>query len=191
MFTSFIGWVKGLSVAGRVALAVVGVSTAGIMITPGSDQTNNTNIPQVKAEQIDKVPKVTTETVTETETIPFGKQNIETSNLDEGVTQITTAGVNGTKTITYKVTRSDGKEVTKEEVKSEITTSPIDEVTSIGTYVAPPPAPRDNCDPNYTPCVPLVSYDLDCPDIGFSVRVVGSDPHRFDRDRDGYGCEAY
>lgn len=55
----------------------------------------------------------------------------------------------------------------------------------------PAPAPRSNCDPNYTPCVPNVSYDLDCADIGFSVRVIGSDPHRFDGDDDGYGCESY
>lgn len=48
-----------------------------------------------------------------------------------------------------------------------------------------------DCDPNYSPCVKKVSYDLDCPDIGFSVKVIGSDPHRFDRDGDGYGCESY
>lgn len=55
---------------------------------------------------------------------------------------------------------------------------------------APKPKPSSNCDPNYTPCVPNVSYDLDCPDISFSVEVIGLDPHRFDRDGDGYGCEA-
>lgn len=55
----------------------------------------------------------------------------------------------------------------------------------------PTPAPvRSNCDPNYTPCVPNVSYDLDCSDISFSVTVIGSDHHRFDRDGDGLGCES-
>lgn len=47
-----------------------------------------------------------------------------------------------------------------------------------------------DCDSNYTPCVPNVSYDLDCGDISFSVRVVGNDHHRFDREGDGYGCES-
>ncbi len=47
-----------------------------------------------------------------------------------------------------------------------------------------------NCDPNYSPCVPSVSYDLDCGDISFSVKVIGTDHHRFDRDGDGYGCES-
>ncbi len=54
-----------------------------------------------------------------------------------------------------------------------------------------PPPPNGGCDPNYTGCVPLVSYDLDCPDIGFSVQVIGSDHHGFDREGDGLGCESY
>jgi len=48
-----------------------------------------------------------------------------------------------------------------------------------------------NCDPNYVPCVPNVSYDLDCKDVGFRVQVIGYDRHRLDRDGDGYGCESY
>jgi hypothetical protein len=58
------------------------------------------------------------------------------------------------------------------------------------TEVPEPPAGSE-CDPNYTPCVPLVSHDLDCPDIGFSVTVIGGDPHGFDREGDGLGCESY
>lgn len=48
-----------------------------------------------------------------------------------------------------------------------------------------------NCDPNYTPCVPNVSYDLDCKDVGFRVQVIGYDRHGLDRDGDGIGCESY
>ena len=49
-----------------------------------------------------------------------------------------------------------------------------------------------SCDPNYTGyCVPIVSYDLDCADIGHSVIVVGIDHHGFDDDGDGVGCESY
>lgn len=56
---------------------------------------------------------------------------------------------------------------------------------------APSPAPTGNCDPNYTPCVPLSATDLNCPAIGFMVRVIGHDVHHFDGDNDGYGCESY
>lgn len=52
------------------------------------------------------------------------------------------------------------------------------------------PSQPSNCDPNYTPCIPNVSYDLDCGDISTSVTVIGIDKHRFDRDGDGHGCES-
>jgi len=56
---------------------------------------------------------------------------------------------------------------------------------------APPPA-SPACDPNYSGyCVPVVSYDLDCPDIGHRVYVIGVDIHGFDGDGDGVGCESY
>jgi micrococcal nuclease len=55
-----------------------------------------------------------------------------------------------------------------------------------------PEAPAGGCDPNYTPCVPISPTDLDCADIGFSVTIIGSDPHGFDgNDNDGLGCESY
>ncbi len=54
------------------------------------------------------------------------------------------------------------------------------------------PESQDICDPNYEgSCVPVVSFDLDCPDITGPVVVVGMDIHGFDRDRDGTGREPY
>jgi micrococcal nuclease len=52
-------------------------------------------------------------------------------------------------------------------------------------------APKSDCHPSYSPCVPNVGHDLDCPDIGFQVRVKGPDTYRLDRDHDGFGCESY
>jgi endonuclease YncB( thermonuclease family) len=48
-----------------------------------------------------------------------------------------------------------------------------------------------NCNPNYTPCVPNSPSDLNCPDVGHPVKVVGSDPYNLDSDGDGSGCESY
>ena len=50
---------------------------------------------------------------------------------------------------------------------------------------------RSNCHPSYVNvCVPPPPPDLDCPDIdGCDIQVVGSDPHRLDRDHDGLACE--
>jgi hypothetical protein len=48
------------------------------------------------------------------------------------------------------------------------------------------------CDPSYpTVCLSPGAPDLNCRDIGFAnFPVVGRDPHGFDRDGDGVGCEA-
>ena len=48
-----------------------------------------------------------------------------------------------------------------------------------------------SCNPNYTPCVPNSASDLNCPDVGHPVKVVGSDPYNLDGDGDGSGCESY
>ena len=49
----------------------------------------------------------------------------------------------------------------------------------------------DNCDSSYPDmCIPIDSPDLDCDEIIYSnFTVVGSDPHGFDADNDGIGCE--
>ena len=51
---------------------------------------------------------------------------------------------------------------------------------------------RADCDPSYPGvCIPRFPPDLDCGEIPFRrFQVVGSDPHGFDRDRDGVGCES-
>jgi len=49
-----------------------------------------------------------------------------------------------------------------------------------------------SCDPSYPDvCIPPYPPDLDCGEIGYSnFRVVGNDPHGFDGDKDGIGCES-
>ena len=51
-----------------------------------------------------------------------------------------------------------------------------------------PPA----CDPSYpTACIPSPPPDLDCGDIPYRrFKVLQPDPHRFDGDKDGVGCES-
>ncbi len=57
---------------------------------------------------------------------------------------------------------------------------------------SPPPPTQPSCDPSYPDvCIPPYPPDLDCGEIGYSnFRVVGDDPHGFDRDNDGIGCES-
>ena len=50
---------------------------------------------------------------------------------------------------------------------------------------------RFSCDPSYPDfCISRPPPDLDCGDIsGKNFKVLAPDPHRFDRDKDGVGCE--
>lgn len=144
-------------------------------------------------------PVVTTEIVTETETIPFAKVRRDDASMDLGEEAVTTKGVDGIKTLTYEVVLTDGVETSRRLVSEEISTKPVDEVTSVGTRKPPPlpPDPEPECDPNYEgACVPIDS-DVDCAGgsgngpsyVEGPVRVVGSDIYDLDRDRDGIGCE--
>jgi hypothetical protein len=69
----------------------------------------------------------------------------------------------------------------------------------VGCEPAPPPRrprprpPRSrNCDPSYPGvCIPNYPPDLDCGDVAYEdFRVIGRDPHGFDGDNDGVGCES-
>ncbi len=51
---------------------------------------------------------------------------------------------------------------------------------------------ENNCDPSYPDvCIPAFPPDLDCGEIQFAnFKVLPPDPHRFDGDKDGIGCES-
>jgi hypothetical protein len=58
-----------------------------------------------------------------------------------------------------------------------------------------PPPPGGNCDrisyPDPDVCIPPYPPDLNCPDIPYkNFEVTDTDPHGFDRDNDGLGCES-
>jgi micrococcal nuclease len=57
---------------------------------------------------------------------------------------------------------------------------------------APAPPASRSCDPSYpTVCIPPPPPDRDCKDVPYrNFPVVGADPHRFDGNRDGRGCES-
>jgi endonuclease YncB( thermonuclease family) len=72
----------------------------------------------------------------------------------------------------------------------------LDPYGSVTTSRSGPPATKSpasgKCDPSYRGvCIPPPPPDLDCDDVPYSgFSVVGSDPHGFDGDGDGVGCEA-
>jgi hypothetical protein len=64
--------------------------------------------------------------------------------------------------------------------------------SSDGGGVTAPDGGDGNCDPSYPDiCIKSPPPDLNCPDIpNKNFKVIGSDPHGFDRDNDGMGCES-
>jgi micrococcal nuclease len=59
------------------------------------------------------------------------------------------------------------------------------------TASTPTVSARGSCDPSYpSVCIPPAPPDLDCGQIEFRrFEVVAPDPHGFDLDFDGIGCE--
>ena len=135
-------------------------------------------------------PVVRTATDVQTESIPFSTTRVNDASLPKGQTKVRTAGVNGVRTVTYRVTYTDGVETARTQISSVVTRQPVTKVIAVGTKVAA------QCDPNYTPCVPIAS-DVDC--LGGTgdgpayvqgpVYVIGTDIYHLDSDHDGIGCE--
>lgn len=191
---------------GRVVL----VATIVLLTVSGCRSVDNgaDTVPELEPTPVAEVHtqapiETTIETETVTEPVSYQQVQQDDPNLDVGVVQVTTAGLTGVRTLTYQVTKKGTREIARELVSDTVTTAPVDEVTSVGTRVAPPaPVPfvdsgAGACDPNYSgPCVPIAS-DVDCAGgsgngpayVEGPVWVVGSDIYDLDRDGDGVACD--
>ncbi|MBO0867936.1 MAG: G5 domain-containing protein [Micromonosporaceae bacterium] len=135
-------------------------------------------------------PTVEVRTVTETQSIPFGRRTVNDSSLSKGTTKVRTRGIAGLKRLTYQVTVVNGVQTGKTLLREDVVKQPVAEVVAVGTK-----APQ--CDPNYIwACVPIAS-DVDCAGgsgdgpayVQGPVKVVGRDIYHLDADGDGIGCE--
>lgn len=131
----------------------------------------------------------------ETRSIPFAERTVTDDTIPEGESSITTRGVRGTKTLTYRITYAAGKQISKKLIKTVVTRKPVTQIRTVGTMTSEPSG-GSGCDPNYSGCVPIAS-DVDCaggsgngPEyVEGPVEVTGSDVYGLDRDNDGIGCE--
>jgi hypothetical protein len=140
--------------------------------------------------------KTVTKEVVEFKVIPFKKRTVTDDSLDKGVKKVRTAGANGTRRLTYRVTYVNGVQTKKQLIRQEVSKEPRTQVTVVGTKVDEPERSGGGCDPNYSGCVPVAS-DVDCSGgsgngpayVQGPVRVIGSDIYRLDSDHDGIACE--
>ncbi len=72
------------------------------------------------------------------------------------------------------------------------TPQPTDTPQPTTTNTPIPTPTKGNCDSHYpTVCIPPPPPDLDCSDIPYrNFTVLQPDPHNFDRNNDGIGCES-
>ncbi len=100
-------------------------------------------------------PVVAVSEETEDAAIPFERTSVDDPALPKGQSKVTTAGVDGVETTTWRVTTTDGVETDRVEVGKEVTKTPVAEVTAIGSYVAPAPvAPAPVAPPQQAPAAP-------------------------------------
>ncbi|MFF0266819.1 G5 domain-containing protein [Kribbella sp. NPDC004536] len=139
--------------------------------------------------------RITTTEVVEFRVIPFKKRTVTDDSVTKGEKRVRTAGVNGARRLTYRVTYVDGVQTAKRLVRQEVVKEPRTQVTVVGTKVDEP-AQSNDCDPNYSGCVPIAS-DVDCaggsgngPEyVQGPIEVIGTDIYRLDADHDGIACE--
>jgi hypothetical protein len=185
-----------VSLGGAIAPHVEPAAIESAQVAPAPEAS------QEPSESASAPPVVVTREQTMTSSIPFAATTVDDPTLAAGTTAITVIGVPGVRTTVWAITYTDGDESERVKVSEEVTTAPVDQVTAVGSYVAPPPPPpaapaAPSCDPNYSgQCVPIAS-DVDCaggsgngPAYTYGpVAVVGSDIYDLDRDGDGIACD--
>jgi preprotein translocase subunit YajC len=177
-------WFKHLSKAGKIGTVGAGLFCL-LIVSSAIAKSGSQTPPESGPNPHTPACEASTTFTTEPQAIPFTTTKVDDANLEKGKTVVTTTGISGETTITKEVTSyvpDNCKPASTKTVKEETTKQPVTEVVSVGTKV---------CSPYYSPCVPNVSYDLDCSDIGMRVSVSGGDPYRLDADHDGVGCESY
>jgi uncharacterized protein YabE (DUF348 family) len=77
--------------------------------------------------------------VQQTETIDPPEQNVDDPTLTKGQTVVQDPGTPGSQLVTYKVTKKNDKEVSREQVSAQVITAPKPKITKVGTKAAPNP----------------------------------------------------
>jgi len=123
----------GLSIASIFVVSAIG---SGVQKSQSPLTATNQNVGQASAVNVSKqqpIETVEAKTETKTEIIPYTSTTKNDSSLASGTSKVSTSGVNGEQTLTYKVTYKNGKELSRELVSSTITKQPIAQITSLGT----------------------------------------------------------
>lgn len=143
----------------------------------------------VPVQNISPTEKVTT-TIAPTATTPFTATSIPTATFGPTFTQTKLPIVQPTLILVPTTAISPTQTKTLVAVAPTKTIAPVATSTAV-PVVAPTQGLRGNCDPSYpTVCIPPFPPDLNCNNVPYKrFQVLPPDPHKFDADKDGIGCE--
>ena len=122
-------WFLALSTAGKIGV-IAGASVVGVAAASAGQPT-----PACTAQSSYSY---------ETQSVDFNNKNVNDGTLAKGQTKVTTAGVDGQESLKHRVTKyspSGCKANTDTVVSTTVIKQPVNQVTAIGTYVAPAPTP--------------------------------------------------
>jgi hypothetical protein len=117
-------------------LVLAFIILTGITTPPSKPTANVTNGSTTVAStqtQSNSSNSVTTKQVSDTEVVPFTTQDVDNSSLAKGQTKVTQVGQNGSKTLTYSVTYTNGKQTSQNLISTTVTTQPVNQVVEVGT----------------------------------------------------------
>ena len=95
---------------------------------------------------LEELPTVTVKEEVKTEPVAFQIIKATDATLPAGTEKVTRQGVKGVRTIVYSVTYTNNVETARTVKSDSVTTPAVNELVSVGSYVAPttPPAPLPN-----------------------------------------------
>ena len=135
---------------------------------------------------------LSTRMVTEVQPVAYPTRIVDDATLNAGARRVLTHGVPGSRTVTYRVTFLGEQQSAKELVRSVVTKRPVTMVVAVGTRT---PRQDDDCNANYSGCVP-VTVDVDCAGGGNGpvyvrgpIEVVGIDIYHLDLDGNALACD--
>lgn len=114
-----------------LGITVIAGLVLGNMVM-GTTNANKTDNGQPKTQQTEDI-----RTVTETkkESIGFETKTVNDNSIEYGKSTVRTEGSYGEKTYTYNVTYKDGKEISRELIKEEVTKQPTARIIAKGTKI--------------------------------------------------------
>lgn len=124
----------GKSMTARTQAKTVGemLTEKGIELSENDRVTPDKDTPITEG-LIVKVWREGKQTITVDEEVPFETEKIEDANQPVGYSLVKTAGIKGTRNVTYEIIMADGQEVSRTEIASLVTKQPQKEVKIVGT----------------------------------------------------------